>query len=549
MSPHDDTDLPAYKTHLHAAATSALSLVGPTIHEIELVLSRLTPRVISPTHTGLPSFIKDFQREGRSIQRAVQDVDGTPKKDEEKEWERVKKISAKINASATAIEQTILLWSVLKRCRSLRAVNQTFQSSTREMRREAIAKNEASAEATSQGRDRAQMHRELKEKARVDVQVVERGFEWLDLRPVNLDRLGRQMTDAGWGWGEHELGDAVDEDEWEGALLARQVRKLADAASMNRHEYRIPRVRVVLPNVRRGVNEDVDVFLEQLERTHPHVQVTIEDGGSEFLQGEPPDIEQAVENLVGSEWEDLTDVINLDHTILIDLISDITHSKLEPQPWQAKTTQSQIEEENESPGGVMAKALYPTLRGRKLICTKEAAEHFHEVLQTVGTTTERQRGHILIPDPASPSPLAVSASEASNAPRLHERFSALSIHPPPQDFQVPVTILPNPIDFEGAVRDGRLPRVALDVARCGGFKSAKLSIYMHGWMEDIVTVTSNKEIRGHIRTWIEANRRPGEEAALGPRIYRFDMTRNLLAKSATPPDGWEGVSQGAGSEA
>ena len=101
---------------------------------------------------------------------------------------------------------------------------------------------------------------------------------------------------------------------------------------------------------------------------------------------------------------------------------------------------------------------------------------------------------------------------------------------------VVVIVLPGPIDFRAAVRDGKLPRLALDVVRCGDWKGSKQSIYMHGWMENIVTLTSNKEVRGQIRTWIEANRREGDEDEVtGPRICSLDVTRNLLAKSAKPP--------------
>lgn len=545
--PEEPDDTPAsYREKLHAGAATALGLVEPTIGEVRTLLARLLllPRVKVPAHTGLPAFARQLEREEKALGRCIEDDEaaeqGSDDDDDEEEWVRLRKLAGRMDASVIAIEQMHQLWGILKRCRSIRAVNQTFQSSTKEARRQAIASNGSTQSETPQGKDRAVLHRTLKEKGRVEVHVVDNGYEWLDVRPVSLDRLARQMTDAGWGWGEYERGDAVDEEEWESVLLAKQVKRLAEAARLNRCEYRIPRVRVALPNVRRGVNEDVDVFLEQLVKIDPHVEIVIEDGGSAFLQGETPELEEVLDRLVGDELEELTPVINLDHTILIDLISDITHSKLEPQPWQARTTQLQIIEENATEGGIMAKALYPILRGRKLICTKEAAEHFHDVLRTVGTTTERQRGHLLIPNPSSSSPLAVSAAEAEDAPRLHERFCALSIHPPPSDFQIPISILPEETDFETAVRDGRLPRLALDVARCGGFKSAKLSIYMHGWTEGLVTVTSNKEIRGQIRTWVEANRREGEEAALGPRIYRFDMTRNLLAKSATPPEGWEG---------
>jgi hypothetical protein len=56
---------------------------------------------------------------------------------------------------------------------------------------------------------------------------------------------------------------------------------------------------------------------------------------------------------------------------------------------------------------------------------------------------------------------------------------------------------------------------------------------MHGWAAGITTVTSNKEVKGNMSTWVEASRREGEENVVGPALYRLDVTRNLLAKNAT----------------
>jgi hypothetical protein len=119
---------------------------------------------------------------------------------------------------------------------------------------------------------------------------------------------------------------------------------------------------------------------------------------------------------------------------------------------------------------------------------------------------------------------------------IRRRFEELSTHPLPHNVQVPIRILAETwtmATVTQAVADKRLPKVALDVAQCGAFKSSKLSIYMYGWATGNVTITSNKEVRGQIRTWVEANRRDDQER--GPAIWRIDVTRNLLAKSATPP--------------
>ncbi|CAH0025473.1 unnamed protein product [Clonostachys rhizophaga] len=502
------------------AARECFELGNSLIPEINLLVSRLEKTHRPSTLAGLITWVRGLQKDQRSLQRLVDDELGSATALPETQ---LKAIANKIQANVIDVKHAHLKWSILKRCHSFQALNQTFLSSTKESRREVVSSQESIS-----GREKQLLHRTLKEQSRVEVDVVERGSEWIDIKSISLDRLARQMTDSGWGWGDHELGDVLDEEDWGEVPLAKQIKRLVEAAKRNRHEYRIPRVRVVLPRIQADANNDVAVFINQLRNIDSQVEVIINDSQSDFLTSEPPQLESAIENLAGDELAGLTPILNMDHTILIDLISDITHYNLEPQPWQASTTQAQIKEENRHPDGLMAPTLYPLLRGRKLICTKEAAEHFHEVLSTVGTNTERQRGHLLVP--RDPETLALSPSD------IHAKFSSLSVRSPPADLQIPVTILSDPTDFQAAVKDGRLPEVALDVARCGGFKSSKLSIYMHGWAEGITTITSNKEIRGHIRTWVEAHRRTEDE--VGPSIYRVDVTRNLLAKAATPPDSW-----------
>jgi hypothetical protein len=106
----------------------------------------------------------------------------------------------------------------------------------------------------------------------------------------------------------------------------------------------------------------------------------------------------------------------------------------------------------------------------------------------------------------------------------------------PEDVQIPFTILWEQtwdIDtVQTAVADGRLPTVAMDVVTKGEFKDSRLSIYAHAWAENLVTITSNKEIRSTIRNLVEANRRADDE--VGPRIWPVDMTRNMLSKNAAP---------------
>lgn len=507
----DDPELVERHTRMLELSTTYHALAKQMLPEVELFLTKLQEvKGKYAASTGLPTFIRNLQRDCKTLSTMVSAL-SQPGLDAE----GIKLHARKLEPSVHAVSHADTQWQVLKRCRSFVAMNQAFQGSTRDTRQREVAQMKIT------GKEKEKMHRLMKEQGRIEVDVVDSGKEWVAIKALQPERLAQQMTDSGWGWGEHESGELVDEEEWEDVPLAKFVKRLVAAARKNRCEYRVPRVRLVLPNIKSGENEDLDIFLHQLVTMDPLVEVVIEDMRGPLLMTPPPSLDVAIDNLLPDELEGLTETLNLDHTILIDLISDLTHAKLEPQAWQAPTTRSQIEEENRSEGGLMAKVLYPVLRGRKLVCTHEAAGHFHDVLRTVGTATERERGRLIVPFDED----ARAASPAS----IRSAFQALSIHALPEDVTLPVQILSEPWTqptIDSAVEKGRLPPEALEVARLSAFRPAKLSIFMYGWAEGLATVTSNREVAGQVRTWV------GD--GVGPLIWRVGVTRNLLAKNASP---------------
>ncbi|SPJ85509.1 uncharacterized protein FTOL_11290 [Fusarium torulosum] len=493
-----------------------------SIHEIKQFIQKLQEKSRPVSSSGLPTFLRTLERENTALSNIIKEISNSSTVFD---THLLTLRERKIDASATIANHSIAQWNQLKKSHGFIAINQAFQGSSKDARREEIQKHQIT------GKEKHNMHRLLKEQGRVEVDVVHGGYEWITSKAISRDRLARQMNDSGWGWGDHELGDQVDRDEWEDTPLAKYVQRLVTAARMNRHEYRFPQIRLVLTNLGRGETE-LDILLHQLEHMDPLVKVIIEDQNSSFVTAAPPPFDIAIENLVGDELASLTPTINLDHTILIDLISDLTHLNLKPQPWQSRTTRAQIDEENAHKGGLMARMLYPVLADRKLVCTREAADHFHEVLRTVGTETERERGRLLIP-------WGKDAQELSSD-LIRERFQELTVYLLPSNVQIPVTVIDEPWDMDAimnAISRGTLPQVAHDVALSSAFKSSKLSIFMYGWAAGLTTVTSNKEVRGQIRTWVEIHRKHDEE--IGPQIWRLEVTRNLLAKAAQPREGWQ----------
>ncbi|KAJ9418515.1 hypothetical protein QL093DRAFT_2118963 [Fusarium oxysporum] len=480
-----------YPSQMLDSAKRHLTLLDTTIHEVKQFIQAL--QLSSRSTSGLPTFLRTLERENVTLCNLVTEISVSSTNLDDLQ---LTKREQKLDASATTTTQSVAQWNRLKKSHSFVAINQSFQGSSKDLRKREIQKRQVS------GQEKHNLHRLLKEQARVEVDVVQEGREWIAAKAISRDRLARQLNDSGWGWGDHELGDEVDRDEWEDTPLAKYVQRLVNAARMNLE-----------------VKGELDIVLDQLEHIDPLVKVIIEDQDSDFVAASPPPLDEAIDNMVGNELASLTSTINLDHTILIDLISDLTHLRLEPQPWQSRTTRAQIDEENAHEGGLMSRVLYPVLAGRKLVCTREAADHFHDVLRTVGTETERERGRLLVP---WGDDLKQISSDLTR-----QRFQQLTIYPLPPDVQIPVS-------------------VAQDVALSSGFKSSKLSIFMYGWAAGLTTVTSNKEVRGQIRTWVEAHRKSDEET--GPQIFRLEVTRNLLAKAAKPREGWQEKDEADGND-
>ncbi|KAJ6780979.1 hypothetical protein PWT90_05404 [Aphanocladium album] len=500
------SDATSRREELIAFATKHLNAARACVPELEALLEALAPKVKSIHATGLISFTRDLKHDVCAIEAILEELrrQQTPAERGEDEAD-LDVVWKQLEPRTTGAHQSTIRWRAVRRCANLVAVKRTFQGSSRDSRRAAVLERSSNSNSSGDGgglpeHERLQMHRVIKEQTKTEVAVVDRGARWVDVCCITA-------------------------------------------------------VRLVLPNLVRGVHADVDVLLEQLPRIDPGVQLVVEDASSPFLADDDlisggtcrSGLDDMIRTLVGDSRQMLTDTLNLEHTVLVDLISDLTHLRLASQPWQSRTTRAQIQEENARPDGVMAPTLYPLLRGRRLVCTHEAAEHFHEMLATVGTPTERERGRLLVP---------YHAAERDATPAaLRARFDALSERPPPTDVQFPVEILSADERWdvervrhlveegEDGGTDGvhgeqrpRLPQVALEIVCRGLLKSSKLSTYMYGWHRGIVTVTSNKEIRAHMKTWVEAGRRSDDDR--GPQLYCVEVTRNLLAKSAHPPPGW-----------
>lgn len=436
------------------------------------------------------------------------------------------------------IKEAIARWDVLKRCSSLVEVDRGFQSATEAEHKEAARHQFADNETTGDMSDAKDHHvrgklyhahlNTLKVQSRVQVDVVDGGYEWIQVRLLQPRRLVEQMTQSGWSWDTYTRGDTVPFDEWEDVALTKRLKQLVAAAKRNLHGFRRPRVRLVLPLIARQDHPDYDVLFEQYISMDPDVQVTIEDRDSPFLRSPPP--ANFIANLLGDPLDDLTETVALEHTVLIDLISDLTHCRLEPQSWQVPTTRAQIEEENSHEGGWMAKWLYSSLPGRRLVITKAGAKHLYQILETVGTETEKERATLLVPNPGEER--TVTDEEARS------RFQALSIHRLPDNLQIPVDVeieadRLNDDRIAAEMEADRIPNDNTLLQPSSILQDNHRATVLSAWRQGHTIVTSNREYKNLVRKWIKSTG-CSPEMVRDLRIHTLQVARYMLSSHATP---------------
>lgn len=161
----------------------------------------------------------------------------------------------------------------------------------------------------------------------VDI-VCEDGLEWVKVSSNTEKRIIWDLTKAGWVASDLDSDSEGDrEDEGDGSGddgraevegLMRQVKILVKAAKGTRVRYRNPRVRLVLPRIPRVPQaKEVGVVLQRLRKMGVVVQ-TRED----LEEGTFEDVE---EQMVPGRWEGLSEVVNVDCTVLLAFVSDISH--------------------------------------------------------------------------------------------------------------------------------------------------------------------------------------------------------------------------------
>ena len=358
--------------------------------------------------------------------------------------------------------------------------------------------------------------------------VAQDGAEWVKVSTITETRLLFELAKAGWECADSADDSGEEDEKWcslDGAHAGREngkddddgrveLVKLAEdlkkAASCVRVRYHHPTVRFVLPKLHAGNVPAIDSILDAIRATGAKIQCASDSPISTTPTTKDADTKSSLtttfSHLLPHPFTHFTSTLNIDCTILLALVSDLSHLPISPEPWFHKAITRQIELEARE--HLLPSSLYPALGGRDLVCTKEAAKRMREIVGCIGTPAEKARTNVVM-------------GNVEMGPReLREEFARCSTHTVPADLELPI----REVAAEGDKM--KLPAIAQKVAE--KLTAINRSVFLYGWNEGITTISSNRTVAKLIETTVEEEMEGEQEG--GPHVWLCGTARSLVGK-------------------
>lgn len=320
--------------------------------------------------------------------------------------------------------------------------------------------------------------------------------------------------------------------------LVRLAIDLRTASLATQIRYKHPTVRIVLPKIPIAPSPPTIAILDCILATGAVVEIgpslsTYPHNPSFPLSGSDLNalpLSKIFSKLTPNTYSSLTTTLNIDCTILLALISDLSHSPKTPHsPSHHKAITRQIE--LEARDHLLPECLYPALEGRDMVCTAEAATRMREIVEQIGTETERIRAKLLLNDEDTGN-MDVSHS-CSNQPLL-SLFAAHSEYPVPPGLRLPITIK----SASTTELLEHLPPIAQKVAE--ELSAINRSVFLYGWAKGITTMSSNRAVSKVVEGIVSSELTKHEELegglakvrepVAGPEVWICGTARSLVGK-------------------
>lgn len=338
--------------------------------------------------------------------------------------------------------------------------------------------------------------------------ITEGGKIWTKVSLVTNTRIVFDLAKQGWdSGGSDSEGDFVsfahanDDDDRDVPLL-KTAKELVRASTTVRVHTRQPVVHLILPRIELGATAEVDDVIEKCEAAGVVVFC------GEDLTPDPP-LEEALKTMAPDPLDSFSEMLNIDCTILLALVSDFSHARVTKEPWFHRALQRQVEiEDNEN---LLPSLLYPAMGAHELICTEEAAKRMREIVDTIGTPSEKERTVLMMGDDAS-----------KTRHDLLEEMQQWSAYPVPDQWALPIKVVPKD---QGDCM-AALPSQALAAAQ--DMTAINQSVFLHGWATGRTTITSNRIVVKQIEKKLDEYH--DLDDSTWPKIWLCPTARSLVGK-------------------
>ncbi|GLA64666.1 hypothetical protein AtubIFM54640_006390 [Aspergillus tubingensis] len=366
--------------------------------------------------------------------------------------------------------------------------------------------------------------RDKKKSVFVDI-IADDGEEWVKVSTVAESRLLFEMAEKGWeADSESEDGEArtvlrnhdgdnggVEDDEDEDEIeLVKLAKDLRTAANATRVRYRHPRLRFVAPRIREGSCAEIDDLLKIIRS----YGIKVDCGEKAYAV---TGTQEGLSHLLPKPFKHFTSTVNVDCTLMLAAVSDLSHYKhITQSPQHHKAINRQIAVEHERP--LLPTELWPAMDAYELVCVEEAATRMKEIVNIIGTDTERSRMEILLGEP----PYDTYSRED-----LIKKYQELSDYEIPAHWKIPVKTVEAKSVIASARDTAKLPPVYQKVAE--NLSDINYSVFLYGWAAGLATISSNRTVVKEIESIIEKHR-DGDDSLEGPLIWVCDTARSLIGK-------------------
>ncbi|CAK1361575.1 hypothetical protein CB0940_03064 [Cercospora beticola] len=337
--------------------------------------------------------------------------------------------------------------------------------------------------------------------------IADQGLTWTKVSLVTNHRILMDLAKQGWDSGgsedeeDDDLPPRMDDDDADMPLV-KNAKELCQASESYRVRTQKPKVNLVLPRIQLGETKEVDAVIERCRAAG----VTLFCGES---VGHVPAIQEALQTMAPDPINSFTNTLNIDCTILLALVSEFSHASVSKEPWFHKSLQRQVEiEDNEN---LLPSLLYPALAKRELVCTSEAAKRMREIVDTIGTPSEKARTAIMMGDDTS-----------KTHGQLIEDMQQWSAYPVPSDWQLPIRVVNRNDD------DCQKEMHPIAVQILDSMSKINSSVFGYGWTSGNTTITSNRVVVKQVENELE--KCEDLDDAVWPKIWLCPTARSLVGK-------------------